>query len=187
MGPASASWKSMIPRIALARDHEIARVIVPMDEHRRLRERLDDEELERARDRFLLVAGECEAEMLRGEPLRHQHHLAHQHFAVVRRELGGGHAGPSSGCPPARQSVAVQRIRVVAGLEAREVLRGAEVFEQQQAALGVHLVKVRNVDTRRFQEAGDLHIGPNVFLARGRVHDDEGALRRPEGAENTRK
>ncbi len=112
--------------------------------------------------------------MLRDEPLRQQRHLAHQRRAVVRRELGRAVPALDLDGRERLERVAVHRVRIVAGVEAREVLGGAQVLEQQQPALHIHLVNVRNVDARRFEQTGDLHVGPNVLLAGGRVHDDEG-------------
>ncbi len=160
--------------IVLPGHHQVARVIVAVDEHHRLPQRFTHEEFERGFDDRLLFGRQLERQVLRNEPLRQQRHFTHQHGTVVRRELGRAAPAVHLDMGERLQRVPVHRVGIVTCVQPREVLRGAEIFEQQQAPFHIHLVNVRNVDAGRFEQTGDLHIGPDVFLARRRVHDDEG-------------
>ena len=67
------------------------------------------------------------------EPLRHQRELSRQHLAVVRRKLGGSALPSHLNIGEHRERLAVEPLGIVPGVEPGEVVRAAEVLEQQQA------------------------------------------------------
>src|SRR5450631_4144068 len=74
-------------RVALGYGHEIARVIVAMHEHLRLRKRCGDQKFEGARQYLLLGCVGFESQMAATKPFRHQRKLACQRLAVIGWKL----------------------------------------------------------------------------------------------------
>ena len=67
-------------------------------------------------------------------------------------------------------------------------MRSAEVLEEKESASRIGVVHVRYVRSERLEQPRHLQIGPNVFLARRRVHHDERAtlIQRAEVAPEAR-
>ena len=143
--------------------------------HLGLRERLDDQELERAREQLRLLGGEREREMPRQEPLRHQRHLAQELVPVVGRELPAQRPAAHLDGSEHGERILVERLGVIARLEPLEIQRPAEILEQQESARDVGLVHVRDVRPERREQPRHLQVRPHVLLGGRRIHHDVGA------------
>ena len=101
-GPRSASWKSMTPGLRSPTHHQIARVIVAMHEHLRLRERFA-----RSGTRSCLRRSPAPRAKASSSRCRAQNHSGisassrSERLAVVWRELCGGIAARAPGSPRA--------------------------------------------------------------------------------------
>jgi len=73
-------------------------------------------------------------------------------------------------------------VRITAFGEASQIVRAAEILEQQQAARDIHLVDAGHVGADRFEHPAHAHVRAYVLPVRRCIHDDVGASR-PEDPE----
>ena len=109
------------------------------------------------------------------EPFGHQGHLAHQHCAVIGRQLEGRFATPHLDIGQGLQRIAVQLIDIAAALERRQVLARSQVLQQQQTPFRIPFVHPRHMDPGGFEHDGDVQIRAHILPAGRRIHDDMGA------------
>ena len=139
--------------IALRAHEEVARMVVAMHEHDRLRERLVAEPVEGRRDHGALAVVRREREVARQEPFREELELAHQEFAVVGRQLRRGSGIARLHAHERVDRVRVERLGIGAVAERLEVMLAAEVADQHESLLGVHRDHRRHVHAGRREDA----------------------------------
>ena len=105
--------------------------------------------------------------MARDVPLPKEIHLAPQKRFVVRRQL----ARPR-GALPANQrldGIAEERVGILV-VDNMQIGPRAQIGEKQETGLEVLGKDARCVHAGAFEQPGDVHEGPAVFLFRRRVH-----------------
>src|SRR5262245_61792362 len=55
-------------------------------------------------------------------------------------------------------------------------MSAAQILQQQQSAVDIRLMHMRNVSVQGFEQRSDFQVRTNVFLTGRRVHDDERVL-----------
>jgi hypothetical protein len=142
--------------IAHRHHHEVARMIVAVDEDLRLRQRFGDEEFLGLRQHLPLGGHQLQIQVPAEEPLRHQGELARQLAATVGGKLGSGRDAAHLNQRERLQRIAVELVRVRPGDQLLQVGRGAEVFQQQQAAGHVGVVHVGHVHAQGLKQSRHL-------------------------------
>ena len=107
--------------------HEIARVIVAMDEHARLRERFRDQHIEDLVHCVLIGLVQHQAEMTIAEPLREQAHFPAQEHFIVRRQLRSLGPAIRLDLHESVHRVVVEAIRIAAGIDLHEIRAAAQI------------------------------------------------------------
>ena len=158
--------------------HQVARVVIAVHVHPRLREAARDDRVERAVEHLPLRRRQRDAEMARDVPVREQRELAPQQGVVVGRQR----AFPRGELPAQQRfdRIAKQGIGVVVR-EFVDVGAAAEVGEQQEAQSRLPRVNARHVEPGLRHQGGDPDEGGRVFAVGRRVHRDQRRLRRVAG------
>jgi hypothetical protein len=118
--------------------------------------------------------------MLAQEPLGHEVELAFERLAVVGRELLRGSQSAHLDVGERGEGLAIQLVDATPGAQQRQVLRVAQVLHDHEASPQVRCMHMGHVRTGLLQQRRHLQIGRDVFLARRRVHHDQGiGPRRP--------
>src|SRR5450631_984106 len=108
-------------RISLPNHHEVARVIVTMDEHLRLSKSCADQKFEGAAQYLFLGCGWLESQMPATKPFRHQRKLACECLAVIGRKLLRCRAAAHLDVGEHTQSIRIQRVGVSVRLELLQI------------------------------------------------------------------
>ena len=158
--------------------HQIARMIVAMDEHARLREIVVEDPAKRLRQRLLLRRAERDAEMAADVPVGKECELAREQRLVVGRQ----HLG-ARGVLPADQRigrVGIERRRR-RGIECFEVGARAEIGEEQEALVLIAGEHLRRMEPGAAQQCGDADERTAVLAGGRRVHRDQRGVSAPRG------
>ena len=147
-------------------------MVVAVNEHDGLRERLVAEPVESRRDHGALAVIRRERKMARQEPFRKELELAHQEFAVVGRQFRDGRRVAGLHAHQRIDRVRVERLRVGALAERLEVMMPAEVADQHESLLGIHGDHRRHVHAGRREDADDAQPRIEALALGRRVHRD---------------
>ena len=179
IGPFTASWKSRTPGLG-SRDHQVARVVVAVDEHARLREIVvEDRARNAARERLLAAPASsatprCLRDVPVGKERRARARAAPRRTAAARRRAWRAASGS------ARRSRRRRAPARDAASSAVEIGARAEVGEEQEAALEIVPRALRGAWTpARAQQRRDVHERPAVLHRRRRVHRDQRRVSAP--------
>ena len=156
-------------RVAPVEVHEIARVVVAMDEHLRLLGADPEQRLDRLAERARKNAAELDPEVAREEPLPEESHFIAQLAFIVR-----GHPLATDAALHVEQRL--ERIGVegvgVAVVDHVEVAARSEIVEQHKAAFHVRRMQRGRVDAGPAQQTEHRHERSAVFHRRRCVHRD---------------
>ncbi len=147
-----------------------------MHETGRLRQGALRQRLEQPIHHAALGRRDLQAEMAAQEPLRHEFHFAHQQGVVIARQSPRrGVVRRLHGAKRA-ESIRVEPIRRLVGVEGIEVLPVAQIREQQQAALQILCQHHRRVQAHSEQYPRHVQERSETLLPGRRVHHDVGVL-----------
>ena len=108
--------------------------------------------------------------------------LAFQRPTVIRRQLLRGMQSAYLDVGERGQGIAIELVNPATGFQQRQVLCVAQIFHDDEAAPRIGGVHMGHVRAGLLQQCRYLEIRRDVFLAGGRIHDDERVgLRRPSG------
>ena len=149
--------------------HQVARHVVAMHQHARLRQGRIHQSCVGAFQRVAFVVVERQAQVPAEEPFVEQAQLAQQQRAVVGRQPLGTRDRLQA--QQLGHGVVEQRVGVV-GVEDLQVGRGAEVLEQQETGLDIAREHARHPHPAAVEQGVDAQPGTDVLQARRRIHHD---------------
>ena len=156
-------------------DQQVARVVVAVHEHLRLRLRAGNQRAEGGFNDVPLFALGRETQVPLEEPFRHQLHLGDQARFVVFGQAAG--VGVLLHGQQRVHGVAVEAVDIGA-VELGQQGAVAQVFHQHETTLRVGGLDVGHVQAGARQALGNLQPRPDVFLVRRRIHHDPRPPRR---------
>ena len=145
-------------------------MVIAMHEDRRLPQIIGEYLLEGLIERRSLCGGEGGAKMFRDIPVRKQIELALEQRPIVRRQR----ALTAEKLPAheRRARIAVQR-RCARRVQGTQIGAGAEVGEQQKAAIEIGRQDRRSVHARGREQPRHRNIRAAILLRRRRIHCDQ--------------
>src|SRR6476619_3868156 len=93
------------------------------------------------------------------KPLRHQPKFTRERLTVIGTKLCRGLASANLDIGQYPQSISIEALRVVPGIEPRKVVCAPKVLEQHESTRDIGLVHMRNVRAQRFEEPSHLQVG----------------------------
>ena len=153
----------------LSDEHQIARVVVPMDKDLRLRQIVIEERSENGAQIGHLTGVERKTEVPGDIPVRKQVEFSLQQRAVVHGQNAG--AAGALECDERGVGVTVERGRRLC-VEYIQVGGAAEVGEQQKSLFKVGGEHFGNMDARLMKQRRDADERAAVFVFRRGIHDD---------------
>ncbi len=159
-------------RVGLA-EHQIARHIVPMDEHPRLLQRAAYQQVADPFPAGQRLALQLHAEVAGQVPVGEQLQLAAQHrFVVGRQDTGDIDLLEGD----QRIQGRFEQLVGIPGMKHVEVGLPAQVTEQQETVLQILGENPRHMHAGSGEQSGDLDERSAVFLGRRRVHHHQAAV-----------
>ena len=142
-------------------------MIVAVHDHRRLRQRVGDQQLEGLLQRVPVVVVERHLPMPFHVPHRIEVELAGKQRAIVGREDAGAAGHLQAHERGAGLAVEDRRGLLVQGLQVGE---RAEIIEQQEALFDIGGQHARHAQSGRAHDRGGVDEGPAVLLRGRRIH-----------------
>ena len=158
--------------------HQVARVIIAVDEDFWFREVDRDDLVENGRQRGFFFGIERDALVAGDVPVGEQHQLVAQQFVGIRGQLARTAGGLDGEQGADRVGVQVRggERGAIGRAQFVEIGRIAEIGHEQKTLLGVFSQDFGDVDAGGAEQAGDDKPGFTVFVLGRRVHDDQAGM-----------
>ena len=136
---------------------------------RRLRKIAFENEGEDLRQRVVLRRVERDRTMAPYVPFGEEREFAREQCFIVRRQ----HAGFARQLPAQQRVYRIAKQRVCGlAVERLQITRGAQIGQQQKAALEIRGDHARHVEAGLLHQARDTHKGPAILMRGRRIHRD---------------